>query len=224
MLNTKIKIAIAEDNDLLAASVKEKLEIFEDEVEHIFRGKNGIDFLEKLQKNRAVDVILMDIEMPRMDGISTTMKVTELYPQIKIIMLTVFDDQEKIFQSIQAGASGYLLKDETPDKIIDGIKMIMAGGAPMSPTIAAKALNLLRTPPSKEITEKNKSKNPEFTLTQRETDVLTQLSKGLDYNQASENLFISPSTVRKHIENIYKKLQVHNKIQAVQKAQKYNLI
>lgn len=223
MPDTKIKIAIAEDNDLLASSVKEKLEIFEDEVEYIFRGKNGLDFLEKLDKNRAVDVVLMDIEMPKMDGISATSKVTELYPQIKVIMLTVFDDQERIFQSIQAGASGYLLKDETPEKIIEGIKMIMAGGAPMSPTIAAKALGLLRSPLKTSSAEMEK-KGEDFALTQREVDVLTQISKGLDYNQAAENLFISPSTVRKHIENIYKKLQVHNKIQAVQKAQKYNLI
>lgn len=221
MVSSRIKIAIAEDNELLATSVIEKLEIFEDEVEFIFRGKNGKDFLAKLEENRAVDVVLMDIEMPVMDGIAATEIVTQKFPQIKIIMLTVFDDQEKIFQSIQAGASGYLLKDETPGKIIEAIKMIMEGGAPMSPTIAAKALNLLRVPLK---VESVKNSEDTFSLTQREIDVLTQISKGLDYIQASENLFISPSTVRKHIENIYKKLQVHNKMQAVQKAIKHNII
>ena len=135
-------------------------------------------------------------------------------------MLTVFDDEDKIFNAIKAGAKGYLLKDEPPQRIYEGIKMIMNGGAPMSPTIAAKSLEMLRNPYNIE------SDVPEetYVLSKRETEVLEQLSKGLDYNQISANLFISPATVRKHIENIYGKLQVHNKIQAVQKAIKHKLI
>ncbi len=159
--------------------------------------------------------------MPIMDGIEATAKINALYPHIKIIMLTVFDDEEKIFHSIQAGAAGYLLKDEPPQKIIESIEMIMAGGAPMSPSIAAKTLKLLKEPFKVSSPEKEKI---DFTLSNRENEVLEELCKGDGYQQIAETLFIAPSTVRKHIENIYKKLQVRNKVQAIEKARSFNLL
>lgn len=214
----KIKTALAEDNNLLAQSIREKLEFFEDIIEFKYRAANGKILLNLLEVNHNIDVILMDIEMPEMDGITAVKKINELYPQIKIIMLTVFDDEERIFSSIQSGADGYLLKDETPEKIIEGIKMIMEGGAPMSPSIAAKSLKLLRNSDVKPLPK------TDFKLSEREIGILEQISKGLDYKKIAENLFISPSTVRKHIENIYKKLQVHNKMEAVQKAQQNKII
>jgi len=216
-----IKIAIAEDNNLLAKSIKEKLNFFNEEVEYKYRAKHGNDLVKKLKSDSDIDVILMDIEMPELDGIKTTHVVNETYPQIRIIMLTVFDDEDKIFHSIQAGASGYLLKDERPEKIVEAIKMIMEGGAPMSPSIAAKSLELLRNP-QKFDSAKEDSKT--YSLSKREVEVLEEISKGSEYTQIAEDLFISPKTVRKHIENIYKKLQVHNKMQAVKKAQKHKLI
>ncbi len=216
----KIKVAIAEDNDFLADSIKEKLELFPDEIEFKFRGKNGNDFFQKLNNNHNIDIVLMDIEMPEMDGIITTELVRERYPNIKTIILTVFDDEENIFNAIKAGAMGYLLKDEKPDSILNGIKMVLNGGAPMSPTIAAKSLEILRNP--NRIISTNEKED--FSLSKREIEVLDQLSQGLDYNEISENLFISPSTVRKHIENIYRKLQVNNKMKAVKKALKHNVI
>lgn len=216
----KIRVALAEDNEMLALSIREKLELFADELEFCFRAANASDLLDVLREEELPDVILMDIEMPEMDGIAGTREVKKRHPQIKIVMLTVFDDEEKIFLSIQAGANGYLLKDETPDKIYEGIKMIMAGGAPMSPTIAAKSLNLLRNP----IVVDEKEADADYALSKRQVEVLEQLSQGLDYQQIAANLYISPATVRKHIENIYEKLQVHNKMQAVQKARRQRLI
>jgi len=216
----KIKVATAEDNNLLADTIREKLGLFPDDIEFKYRAANGVDLLKKLNADPSVDTILMDIEMPEMDGIEATQHISRLFPEMKIIMLTVFDDEDKIFRSIQAGAMGYLLKDETPDKICNGIKEIMEGGAPMSPAIAAKALALLRHP-DKLIAEENKE---EFYLSKRETEVLSKLSIGLDYLEISEALFISPFTVRKHIENIYRKLQVHNKMMAVKKAIKHKII
>jgi DNA-binding NarL/FixJ family response regulator len=216
----EIKVAITEDNNNLAVSLIEKLLLFKDEVTFSFRAKNGKDLIEKLKENHAVDVILMDIEMPEMDGIEATEIVSRNFPMIKIIMLTVFDDEEKIFNSIRAGASGYLLKDETPLKILEGIKMIMNGGAPMSPSIASKTLTLLRNP--NRTIENNSTED--FSLSAREIEVLEQISKGLDHIKIANNLYVSPSTVRKHIENIYKKLEVHNKVQAVQKAIKHRII
>lgn len=216
----RIKIAITEDNDLLAKSIKEKLELFSEDVEFKFRACNGVDLLNKLKDDDNVDVILMDIEMPLMDGIETTKLVKEKYPRIQIMMLTVFDDDTKIFRSIQNGAMGYLLKDELPYKIIESIQTIMSGGAAMSPTIAAKSLTLLRNTeiPVTEV------ENKDFSLSKREIEVLEKLSTGENYNQIAEDLFISPSTVRKHIENIYGKLHVHNKITAVDIAKKHRII
>ena len=216
-----IRIAVAEDNAFLAKSIQEKLALFPGELKFKFHAFNGKMFLEKLAEDPVIDVILMDIQMPEMDGIETTQIISERYPQIKIIMLTVLDDEESIFQAILAGANGYLLKDENPRVLLQSILSIVEGGAPMSSGIALKALRLLRNP-IKPDEEKFDTQRPE--LSPREIDVLNQLSKGMDYKQIAENLIISPSTVRKHIENIYSKLQAHNKMEAVKIAQKHRLI
>lgn len=216
-----IRIAVAEDNAFLARSIQEKLALFPGELKFKFHAFNGKLFLEKLAEEPAVDLVLMDIQMPEMDGIETTRIISERFPQIKIIMLTVLDDEESIFQAIMAGANGYLLKDENPRMLLQSILSIMEGGAPMSAGIALKALRLLRNP-LKPFGELPETEKPELSL--REIDVLNQLSKGLDYKQIAENLIISPSTVRKHIENIYGKLKVHNKIEAVKIAQKHRII
>lgn len=216
----KIRVSLTEDSDHLAQSIEEKLKLFSNELEFKFRARNGKELIEKLEKQKDVDVILMDIEMPVLDGIKSTEIIKEKFPHIKIIMLTVFDDEDKIFRAIQAGANGYLLKDELPERIFESIKMIIDGGAPMSPIIAVKTLTLLR---KSELVNNTDSEN-DFSLSKRETEVLELLSKGEDYIKIAELLFISPATVRKHIENIYRKLEVHNKVQAVQKAIKHKLI
>ncbi|WP_026956007.1 response regulator [Algoriphagus vanfongensis] len=212
-----IRIAIAEDNSFLLKAILEKLSFYPD-LEVKFHALNGQEFLEKLEQDSNIQVILMDIEMPKMTGIETVAQVSQKYPQIKTIMLTVFDDDENIFRSIQAGANGYFLKEVDPPTLYQGIQDILDGGAAMTPSIALKALKLLRNPPSFE------EPKEELSLTKRETEILEQIAKGLNYNQIGENLFISPKTVRKHIENIYQKLQVHSKLEAVQKAVKNRII
>lgn len=213
----KTRIAVAEDNDLLARSIEEKIGFFAD-LKFKFRAKNGAHLLQMLAEDPIVDVIFMDIQMPEMDGIAATREVNKLYPQIKIIMLTVFDDDEKIFNAILAGANGYLLKDETAETIHRGILEIVEGGAPMSASIALKALKLMRQPLSQNIETKD------FGLTDRERELLEQLTKGLSYQQIADNLFISNGTVRKHIENIYKKLQAHNKVEALTIARAHRIV
>ncbi|MCB4809599.1 response regulator transcription factor [Tamlana sp. 62-3] len=215
----KIKIAITDDNSFLIAAIKEKLSFFDD-LEFKFSAKHGADLLEKLDENRNIDLILMDIEMPVLNGIEATEAVKKKYPHIKIIMLTVFDNDEHIFNAIKAGADGYLLKEVNAKDLHDGILETLNGGAAMNPSIAMKTLKLLRNP----LEIENQNQTEDIKLTKREVEVLEQLSKGLSYNLIAENLFLSRGTVRKHIENIYKKLQVHNKLEAVQKAQKNNLI
>jgi DNA-binding NarL/FixJ family response regulator len=214
-----VKIAIVDDNSFLIHAIKEKLSFFEDVVvKH--SSLNGSELLTKLEENHNLDLILMDIEMPVLNGIETTHIVKQKYPQIKIIMLTAFDNDEHIFNAIKAGADGYLLKEIDPEQLHKGILETLDGGAAMNPSIALKTLKLLRNP----IDIQNPKDQEEISLSKREVEVLEQLSKGLSYTAIADNLFLSPSTVRKHIENIYKKLQVHSKIEAVQKAKSRNII
>lgn len=214
-----IKIAIVDDNSFLIKTAQEKLSFFDDFTLK-FTAENGVDLIEKLAKNHNIDLILMDIEMPKMNGIDATSFVKQKYPQIKIIMLTVFDNDENIFNAIKAGADGYLLKEVHPKDLHQGILDTMHGGATMTPSIAMKTLKLFRNPVDFELV----ANCEDIKLTVREIEVLEQLSKGLKYNLIAENLFLSVGTIRKHIENIYTKLQVHNKLEAIQKARNNNLI
>ncbi|TYB75804.1 response regulator [Bizionia myxarmorum] len=213
------KIAIVDDNSFLIHAVKEKLSFFPD-LDVKFTACEGSDLLDKLEDNHNLDLILMDIEMPIKNGIEATEIVKQKYPHIKIIMLTVFDNDENIFKAIKAGADGYLLKEINAKDLYSGILETINGGAAMNPSIAMKTLKLLRNP----IDIESKNDQEIIKLTQREVEVLEQLSKGLSYILIAENLILSSGTVRKHIENIYKKLQVHNKLEAVSKAKKNNLI
>lgn len=216
----KINLAIAEDNDFLAKSLTEKLKLFSNRFALMYRARDGAEMVKYVNNNPEVQVILMDIEMPGVDGIKATETISKKFPDIRIIMLTVFDDDDKIFNAIKAGANGYLLKDESVDKIVEGIDIVLEGGAPMSAPIASKALKLLR----RSDLQTNRTEDEDFNLSKREIEILENLKLGLDYQQTAEKLFISPFTVRKHIENIYRKLQVNNKMQAVQKATAYHIV
>lgn len=205
-----IHIAIVDDKQPNRVSLSEKILYYKDIVVD-FMAVNGEEFLEqiKLAKQKP-DVVLMDIDMPVLNGIETVNIATEKYPNTKYIMLTVFDDDDKIFDAIKAGAIGYLLKDESVDKIVTSIKEVVEfGGAPMSPRIARKALHLM----VEGKTSQRKNENP--ILSDREKDILKGLVQGLDYKGVADMLFISPHTVRTHITNIYKKLHVSSKTQAV---------
>jgi DNA-binding NarL/FixJ family response regulator len=208
-----IQIAIAEDNIFLLQNIKEKLSFFDDLQVAKF-ATNGKELMDKLEQDFNIDLILMDIEMPVLNGIETTANIKKKHPQIKIIMLTVLDDYDSIFKAIQAGANGYLLKEINAADLHKSILETMAGGAAMTPTIAQKALQLLRTPNLQKV---NLSQE-EIKLTKREIEILEQLSHGLSNTKIAANLNRSPKTVRNHIEHIYKKLQVHSKLEAVQKA------
>ena len=214
-----IKTVIVDDNTFLIKAIQEKLSFFDD-IQIKFTALDGSDLLTKISNNHNIDVILMDIDMPILNGIEATEIIKNKYPHIKVIMLTVFDNDENIFNAIKAGADGYLLKEVEPKTLYEGIIDTLNGGAAMNPSIALKTLKLLRNP----IDLDNKKEEEIIKLSAREIDVLEQLSKGLNYINIAENLFLSPATVRKHIENIYTKLQVHNKLEAVQKAKKNNLI
>lgn len=212
-----IHLAVAEDNSFLLHALDNKLSRFSDLSVDI-TASNGEALLKALEKDANIDLILMDIQMPGMDGIAATEIVRQRYPQIKVLMLTVFDDDDKIMRSILAGASGYMLKEESGETMYNAITEILDGGAGMSPRIALKVLNLIRNPmlPSEAPID--------FGLTARELEILEHLKNGLTYQKVADNLFISAGTVRKHIENIYRKLEAHNKVEAIQKAVKHRLL
>ncbi len=199
-----INVAIAEDNVLALKSILLKLSSSSG-IQIVLTASDGEELLQKIS-NTDTHLVLMDIEMGRMDGISATRELKKLYPEIKVIMLTTFDDDEKIFSAILAGASGYMLKDESSENIIRAVTDVFNGGAAMSPGIALKTLNYVKRealPVSQNI------------LSAREIEIVTELKNGLAYKQIAAKFFISEGTVRKHIENIYRKLEVNNKVNAV---------
>ena len=214
-----IKVILVEDNFFLQKALEEKLSNFSDIVIKD-TAQNGEEAIAILEDNHVVDLILMDIEMPVMNGIKATEIIKSKYPQIKIIIITVFDNDENVFDAIKAGADGYLLKETKAEKIYEAIQETLAGGAVMSPSIALKTLQLLKNPRVFDTSDETEI----VELTTREIEVLEQLSKGLKNKEIAENLFLSFFTVKKHIENIYRKLQAHNRIEMLQKAKQNKFI
>ena len=214
------RIAIADDKQINRTTVKEKLMAYK-EIELVLEAKNGHDFLEQLKQlseEKYPQVVLMDLEMPIMDGIQTISLATAAYPDIKFIVLTVFEDDEKIFEAIKAGAGGYLLKDDSAVNIIDAITNVVEyNGIPMSPAIARKTMELLRQTTAPVATEKTTT---ESLLTDREMEILKEMVTGKNYKAIGEKLFISPLTVRKHTANIYEKLHVNSRAQIINLAHK----
>lgn len=215
-----IRIAIADDKQINRTTVKEKIVAYK-EIELVLEAKNGHDFLEQL-KNLPVEkkphVVLMDLEMPVMDGIQTISIASAAYSDIKFIVLTIFEDNEKIFEAIKAGAGGYLLKDDSAVNIIDAITNVVEyNGIPMSPAIARKTMELLKQTPAPVINEKALK---ESLLTDREMEILKEMVTGKNYKAIGEKLFISPLTVRKHTANIYEKLHVNSRAQIINLAHK----
>lgn len=214
-----INIALAEDNIFSRKALEEKLSAYQD-IAIIHTAVNGIEMLAFLAENDVLDLILMDIEMPVLNGIETTEKIKQQYPHIKIVMITIYDDDDYIFNAIKAGADSYILKETKADKIYEAISDTLNGGAVMSPSIALKTLQLLKN----NGTPKTENSIKKTSLSERETEILEQLSKGSTNKIIAENLFISPFTVKRHIENIYQKLQAHNRIELLKKARKNGLI
>lgn len=163
------------------------------------------------------DVVLMDIDMPHVNGIEGVLKIRSQYPDLKILMQTVFEDDSKVFGAICAGADGYILKQTNPSKLLDAIKEVAEGGAPMTPTIARKVLQLFSK--QHQVTRKQ-----DFELTKRELEILEYLVKGYSYKMIAEACHISYPTVNTHVTNIYAKLKVESVGGAVSLAIKEGLV
>jgi DNA-binding NarL/FixJ family response regulator len=166
-------------------------------------------FIHNVSETNLPDIIMMDIGLPGISGISGIKLIKKKYPRINIIMLTIFSDSYKIFQSLCAGASGYLLKNAPFSEIFQAIEIVYNGGSSMSPQIARKVVDYF---------QKNKSKSEHSGLTEKEKEIVAGLVDGLSYKKIAEQNFISLETVRTHIKNIYKKLHVHCKVDVIKKS------
>lgn len=171
---------------------------------------NGEDALKFLKEDRP-DVVLMDVELPGMNGIQCTKEIKKIIPNTTIVMVTVYENSETVFDALCAGASGYLTKNATSEKLIAALNEAISGGAPMSINIAKMVVQSFQ-------------KAPETILTERETEVLTKLARGSSYKSIALDLEISPNTIKYHIKNIYDKLQVHSKEDAIKEASDRKLI
>jgi DNA-binding NarL/FixJ family response regulator len=222
-----IKIAIVDDDLFLLRSLKKDIEA-NPNIEIVFTAGNGqvcLSYLSSFKSEALPDIILMDISMPKMDGIATTREIHLLYPIIQVIMLTVIDQDEKIFEAIKAGAKGYLLKTEKTENIIRAIEDVQKGGTQLTPMIARKMLYFLQKSPIEEMNKDEQKTSPKSKeipeqLTPRESEILNLLSQGLSYQHIANKLFISLGTLKTHIYHIYEKLQVKNKMQAINKMKK----
>ncbi len=211
-----IKIAIVEDNHYLREGLMQ-----------LINGTPGFkcvgiypdatDIVHNIRR-ATPQVILMDIDLPsKMNGIEATFQLKEAFPEVFIIIQTVFEDKTKIFQAIKAGASGYLLKNTPPAKLLEAIQDVVIGGSPMTPSIAYKALEMFRqadipTP---------YGKNPSVTeLTERQNEILENIVKGKSYKMIAEELFITVDTVKFHVKNIYETLQIHSRYELMVKFKK----
>jgi DNA-binding NarL/FixJ family response regulator len=214
-----IKLAIIDDDERFADTLKQELVGYEN-IEWIITRSSGLLFVSEFKKLAVAErpnVILMDISMGEADeGIKAT---KHLAPEVKIIMFTIGDDDEHVFEAFKSGALGYLLKNEKPDFIYKTLKDVYDGGAQMSPSIALKTIQFLsHQPTTKEI---HKDGKQDFLLSERELEVLRLTARGLTYPTISERLFISTETVKKHMHNIFRKLHVKNKIEAINKAKDF---
>lgn len=201
-------IGIVEDNKKIRNLIQRFLDM-QDELSCPVAVDSVEEMIAHLKEHEQPDVILMDIQLPGMSGIEGMKVIKEKYPEIEIMMLTVYHDSHKIFKSLKAGASGYLLKNTPLPEIRQSIEDLLNGGAPMSPQIARKVISHFKA---------EKPKKKESNLTNREQDIVNGLVDGLSYKLIADRYDISIDTVRAHIRNIYKKLHVNSKAEVITKS------
>lgn len=214
-MKSSIDVIIIEDNELLRDSLKEAI-IKSGQIScrnSFGSGEAALDLIEK--EELVPDIILLDIGLPGLNGIQLIPELRRLSPSSKIIIITIHDDDENVFNAICAGASGYLLKDLSADKIVTSINEVMNGGAPMNSHIAKKVLGMFRN---------QNLKFDGYSLSEREKEILSLLVEGLSKKQIAEKIFLSHHTVDSHIRNIYAKLEVHSRSSAISKAIREKLL
>jgi len=206
-----IRIIIVEDDSEFLKGISSTLMVCEEaDLQKTYT--NAEDFLNEVEAINP-DIVIMDIGLPKLSGIECMKQLKPLFPKIQFLMWTTFEDDEKIFDALKAGASGYILKTSTPQQLIQAISDLHKGGSPMSSSIARKVIASFHAP---------EIKQSGYNLTSRESEILELLSKGYRYKEIANKLFISLETVRSHIHHIYEKLQVSSRIDALNKVFKRN--
>jgi DNA-binding NarL/FixJ family response regulator len=211
--NRKYTVVIFDDNVTLRASLALLINDTS-EFEVIGSFDDGFEVLEDIE-NASPDIVLMDINMPRVNGIEAVRRIKKIYPEQPILMLTAFDDDKNIFNAIAAGANGYILKNAKPEKLLFAMQEVMEGGAPLTPSIAKKVLAHLQS---------SNEQQEEFNLNPKEKEVIGHLVYGLPYKQIADRMNITYSTVRHHMKNIYRKLHVASMTEVVATAIKNKLV
>ncbi len=213
-----IKVAIVDDDVRLAKGLKSDLLEFT-EIESVITSSSGLGFareLEEMPSSKRPEIIIMDISMSLADeGISATRQINLKFPEIGVIIFTISDEDTRVFEAFKAGAMGYLLKHESPSFIFKTILDVKNGGVQMSPSIARKTIQFMLPKSAKSISEADLT-----ALTSREVEVLENLAKGMTYQETADKLFIGLNTIKKHMTNIFEKLQVRNKTEALNKFNK----
>ena len=213
-LNLSLRIVIFEDLELIREYLQQTIAEYSDFI-FVAAFDDARNILKHIEATKP-DVVLMDIQMPGITGIQALRMVKEKFPSLQVLIHTIMDDDELIFDAICAGASGYLLKNTPPEKVIEAIREVHEGGVPFSPSIARKVLELINV--TKEIPK------IDFNLSQREMEVLNCLVKGMSYKQIADACFISIDTVKSHIKSLYPKLHVNSKSEAVIQALKHKIV
>ena len=206
----KIKVSVVEDLDEIRQGFSFLINSSE-EFQCIAVYSNAEDALADLDNNKP-DVIIMDIGLPGMSGIECTKEVKLRYPSIQIMMCTVYEDDERLFSALSAGASGYILKRTSPGILLESVKELYNGGAPMSGQIARRVVSVFQGPKKVAL----KKENP-YNISKREKEILDLISAGFRNKEIAEKMFISLHTVRSHIYNIYEKLHVQSRVEALNK-------
>ena len=207
MNNNKILVMIADDHSLMREGLKQILEL-EEEIEVIAQAGNGEEVIQKAQKYKP-DVILMDINMPKMNGIEALRRLKDIGVDSKIIMLTIHDDREYLYETIKIGANGYVLKDADSDTLIKAIFDVYKGKSYIQSSISELLVNDINSRGVKSLESKQID-----SLTRREYEVLVLIAEGLNNREIAERLFISEKTVKNHVSNIFKKISVNDRVQA----------
>jgi DNA-binding NarL/FixJ family response regulator len=202
---TKVDVVLIEDHDAYRSS----LEFFLNGSGRVqCRSFQDAEEALKEVQRRTPQIVIMDIHLPGMDGIACTRRIKEQWPAVQILICTVYEDDEKIFDALRAGATGYLLKRTSIDEIIEAIRQVLAGGSPMTPAIARRVVSSF-VPPKFDVGVN--------ALSDREQEVLDLLVAGLRVKEIADKLFVSANTIRTHIRHIYEKLQVQSRVEAVNK-------
>jgi len=217
----KIEVVVCEDQPQI---LKTQVKILQEspEIEVVGTALSGEAVLELLREKQP-DVLLQDLGLPRMSGIEVTRQVKRKWPSIEVLIFTIFDEEEKVLDAVKAGASGYLLKGASSEKILDAIREVKAGGSVIQPSLARRLLRHFHVPET-DSKPTLREEPPTRPLTEREVEILRLIAKGLSNNEAAGVLDLSRATVRTHLEHIYDKLEVTNRVEAVTEGLRKGLI